>query len=257
MKQFYFISGLPRSGTTLLSAILNQNERFEASISGPLARFSRRIITESSSQGGYRFQCDETKRKKIILGMFDNYYDTPNKKVYFDTNRGWPLLLPMIKDLFPYTKMIMCVRDLSWVLDSFEVLVRKNPYTATQMFSEEENANVYTRAQTLLREDKTIGFALTAIKQAITSAEKTMIMLVEYNSLAQQPELTMKSIYKFIGQDYFQHDFDNVQYQNDEFDADVGLSGLHTVRRKVQFQTRPMILPPDIISHVQNMNIWR
>jgi sulfotransferase len=88
MKQFFFISGLPRSGTTLLSSILSQNPKFEASISGPLARFSRRIITESSSQGGYRFQCDETKRKKIILGMFDNYYDTPDKDVFFDTNRG-------------------------------------------------------------------------------------------------------------------------------------------------------------------------
>jgi sulfotransferase len=258
MKQFFFISGLPRSGTTLLSAILNQNPLFEASISGPLARFSRGVVVEqSSAQGGYRFQCDEAKRKKIILGMFDNYYDTPGKEVFFDTNRGWPLLLPMVKDLFPYTKMIMCVRDIKWVLDSFEVLMRKNPYTATQMFSPEENTNVYTRAQTLLRDDKTVGFALTAVKQAITSAEKNMIMLVEYDQLASKPDQTMKAVYKFIGQDYFQHDFDDVEYSNDEFDADVAIKGLHTTRKKVSFIARPTILPPDIISHVQHMNIWR
>ena len=57
-KQFYFISGLPRSGTTLLSAILNQNPKFQASISGPLARFTRAVIEQSSTQGGYRHQCD-------------------------------------------------------------------------------------------------------------------------------------------------------------------------------------------------------
>jgi sulfotransferase len=163
----------------------------------------------------------------------------------------------MLKDLFPCTKMIMCVRDIHWVLDSFEVLIRKNPYTATQMFSDDENANVYTRCETLMRPDKTVGFALTAIKQAITSAEKNMIMIVEYNQLAQKPEQTMKAIYKFIGQDYYQHDFDDVEYSNDEFDNDVSLKGLHTTRKKVSYIARPTILPPDIISHVSQMNIWR
>ncbi len=33
MQQYYFISGLPRSGSTLLGAILNQNPRFKAGMS--------------------------------------------------------------------------------------------------------------------------------------------------------------------------------------------------------------------------------
>ena len=36
MKQFYFLSGLPRSGSTLLSSILNQDERVYASANSPL-----------------------------------------------------------------------------------------------------------------------------------------------------------------------------------------------------------------------------
>lgn len=94
-KQFVFISGLPRSGSTLLSTILNQNPKFQASISGPLARFTRSIIQESSAQGGYKLQCPEDKRKKIIHGIFDNYYDS-GKEVYWDTNRGWSLLTPLV-----------------------------------------------------------------------------------------------------------------------------------------------------------------
>ena len=128
MKNYYFISGLPRSGTTLLSTILNQNPKFQASISGPLARFARAIITESSSQGGYRHQCPEVKRKTMIKSLFENYYDDVTKEVIFDTNRGWNLLLPLLKDLYPYTKVIICVRDIASILDSFEVLIRKNPY---------------------------------------------------------------------------------------------------------------------------------
>lgn len=189
--------------------------------------------------------------------MFDNYYDDSTKQVFFDTNRGWNLLLPVVKDLFPTTKVICCVRDIKWILDSFEQLIRKNPYSVTPMFTQDENTNVYTRCQSLLREDKTLGFAYAALKQAITGDEKTMIMLVEYDKLCKNPAQIMKNIYKFIGQDYYEHDFDNVESSYDEFDNDVNLKGLHTTRRKISFIERPTILPPDIIAHVQNMEVWR
>ena len=37
MSQFHFISGLPRSGSTLLAGILKQNPRFHAAMSSPVA----------------------------------------------------------------------------------------------------------------------------------------------------------------------------------------------------------------------------
>ena len=37
MAAIHFISGLPRSGSTLLAALLRQNPRFQAGMSGPLA----------------------------------------------------------------------------------------------------------------------------------------------------------------------------------------------------------------------------
>jgi len=256
-KKFYFISGLPRSGTTLLSTILNQNPKFQASISGPLARFVRAVIEQSSAQGGYRHQCNEDKRKKIIAGLFDNYYDTPEKEVFFDTNRGWGLMLPTIKDLFPYTKVIMCVRDIGWVLDSFETLARKNPYSVSTMFSEQENVNVYTRCQALLRDDRTLGFAHMALRQALTSSEKNMLMLIEYQRLCQQPKETLHAVYKFINQPYFEHNFNDVEVSYDEFDSDVNLKGLHTTRKKVEWIPRETIIPPDIWNMISGMEIWR
>jgi sulfotransferase len=256
-KKHYFISGLPRAGTTLLSAILNQNPRFQASISGPLARFSRTVIEQSSDQGGYRFQCPPEKRKQIIKGIFDNYYDDPSKEVFFDTNRGWNLMLPMLKDLYPYTKVIVCVRDISWILDSFEKLVRSNPYTASSMFAPEENINVYTRCSALMSENRTVGFAYMALKHALGSAERPMMLLVEYERLCKKPKETMSAIYKFIGQEEFAHDFENVEYHNDEFDSDVNLPGLHTTRKAVTWIERKMILPPDIQQSFRGAEVWR
>ena len=119
MKKYHLITGLPRSGTTLLSTILRQNPRFEASISGPLARFVRATIHEATAQGGYGTECPPEKAKSILKGVFDNYYPDPTKEVAFNTNRGWPLLLHTVKDMYPNTKVLMCVRDIGWILDSF------------------------------------------------------------------------------------------------------------------------------------------
>lgn len=257
MKKYHFISGLPRSGTTLLSTILKQNPRFEASISGPLARFTRAIITESSTQGGYRFECPPEKRKKLINGLFENYYDDPTKEVAFNTNRGWGLLLPTMKDLYPNSKTILCVRDIGWILDSFETLQRKNPYTFTSMFSQDENVNVYTRCEALMNPGRPLGFAYNAVKQAITGEHKKDVMIVDYVQLASQPESTIKNIYNFIGEQHYQHDFNNVEASYDEFDEDVQLPGLHTTRKKVQYIPRETILPPDIWQRVENMEVWK
>ena len=257
MKKYHFIAGLPRSGTTLLSTILKQNPRFEASISGPLARFTRAVIQESSAQGGYRFECPPEKRKKLINGLFENYYDDQTKEVAFNTNRGWPLLLSTMKDLYPESKLILCVRDIGWILDSFETLQRKNPYVFTSMFSPEENVNVYTRCETLLNPGRTLGFAYNAVKQAITGEHQDSVMIVEYDTLAKKPDAVLQNIYNFIGEPVYQHDFDNVEDSYDEFDEDVQLPGLHTTRKKVSFIARPSILPPDVWQRVQNMEVWR
>lgn len=256
-KQFHFISGLPRSGTTLLSTILKQNPRFEASVSGPLARFVRAVVQESSSQGGYRFECPPEKRKNIIGGLFTNYHDDPTKDVAFNTNRGWGLLLPIVKDLYPQAKVLMCVRDIGWVLDSFETLQRKNPFTFTSMFSPEENANVYTRCEALLNPGRVLGFANNAVKQALFSEHRKSIMVIEYDSLARDPASMLRAIYNFIGEPFYQHDFDNVEASYDEFDEDVQLPGLHTTRKVVEFRPRDSILPPDIWQRVRGMEAWK
>ena len=257
MKQFHFLSGLPRSGTTLLSTILNQNPKFQASISGPLARFTRAIIEQSSAMSGYRHQCPAEKRKKIIKGIFDNYYDDPEKEVSFDTNRGWSLLTPFIKDLYPQSKLIICVRDPRWVLDSFERLFRKNPYDKSLMIPDEFNGNVYERCDYLMRTDSTVGFAYRGICQAITSDEKSMIMLVEYEQLCKNPAGMIKAIYNFIDEPYYEHDFNNTESSNEIFDEDLNLKGLHDTRATVTWEPRQTIIPPDLWEKYSNLEPWK
>jgi sulfotransferase len=256
MKKIHFISGLPRSGTTLLSTILNQNPRFSASISGPVARMARAIITEAQAQTGYRVQCPEAKRQKLIRSLVHTYYEDSNE-VVFDTNRGWTLLTPLIKDIFPQAKMICCVREIPWILDSFEQLLRKNPYSMTSLFGLEDGADVYSRAGSLLRTDRTLGFALNGLKQAIYGGENDMILLVNYDDLCRSPDVVVRDIYRFIGKPEFKHDFNDLEASYDEFDQDLNLKGMHTIRKKLENVVRDPVIPPDLWHQTSQLSFWK
>ncbi|HEY2623443.1 MAG TPA: sulfotransferase, partial [Dyella sp.] len=58
-RKFHFISGLPRSGTTLLAAILNQNPRFRAGMTSPLADIMGVVIAEASSKNDFSFDVSD------------------------------------------------------------------------------------------------------------------------------------------------------------------------------------------------------
>lgn len=254
-KQYHFITGLPRSGSTLLSSILKQNPKFHSSITDPLAAMVKGIIETSQDGPGMKVEVPVARRKNILEGLFEGFYKHIDKPVIFNTNRAWTLLTPQIKDMYPKSKMLVCVRDINWVLDSFETAHRKNPFS-TNTVTGGLGGTVYSRIEELMSEKGIVGFPYIGIKQAITSAEKNMLMLIEYNELCKNPERMMKSIYSFIGQDYYEHDFSNVQASWDEYDAEIGIN-LHSVRKKVEFIPRQFILPPDILQKYANMEVWR
>ena len=123
MKQYYFISGLPRSGSTLLSAILRQNTEFYADISSPLEVLTGCTIDIIT---GAECNLDFTvnQRKNLLYGIFDGYYQHIEKPVILDTSRSWPKKTNLLKELFPYTKILCPVRDVVSILNSFEVLLK-------------------------------------------------------------------------------------------------------------------------------------
>jgi sulfotransferase len=55
----------------------------------------------------------------------------------------------------------------------------------------------------------------------------------------------------------FAHDFTKVEYDALEFDAQLGMDGLHRVRPEVRPQTRQTILPPDLFKRYAQLSFWR
>ena len=117
----HFISGLPRSGSTLLAALLRQNPALHAGMTSPVGSLFTAMLREVSQGNETAVFIDDDQRTAILRGLFANYYfrEHPGRTV-FDTNRLWTSKLPTLAALFPEARVICCVRHVPWILDSIE-----------------------------------------------------------------------------------------------------------------------------------------
>jgi len=256
-RRYHFISGLPRSGSTLLSAILRQNPRFYAGMSSPVASLMQTCLEQTGANSEFYSFFDTQRRKVMSKALFDAYYYDKHCDVIFDTNRHWTARLHQMVELFDDFKVICCVRNPAWIMDSFERIYRKNPFDYSRMFTPANRLTVYTRCETMMSASGAVGSAWTALKEAYYGEYSDRLLLIDYDLLAQFPQRTMQLIYEFIDETPFEHNFDQVEYEEGEFDRSLGVKDLHTVNRKVEFKSRRSVLPPELFQKYSGMDFWQ
>jgi sulfotransferase len=256
--RIHFISGLPRAGSTLLAGLLRQNPAFHSAMTGPVAGLVDVLLNAMGPQNETAVFLDEARRVDILRSVVEAYYRPHgDKAVIFDTNRAWCARLPTLAALYPAAKVIACVRNVAWILDSFERLVRRNAFNPSRLFgAPQERMTVYSRVEALAHRERVVGFAWSALKEAYYGEHSDRLLLVEYDLLAQRPLETLKLIYQFLELPWFAHDVEQVEYEEPEFDAQLGAPGLHTVKRKVEWQPRRTVLPPDLFERYAALSFW-
>lgn len=258
MTQFHFISGLPRSGSTLTSAILRQNPKFHAGISSPLASLVDGLIGQVSAGSELATMVSEDQREGLLRGLFDSYYAGTGHQVIFDTNRAWTSKIDLLMRLFPEAKLICLAREVSWIMDSLERQFRQNAFEHTRLFDNAaERSTVYTRVEALAHANRLVGFPWHALKEAAYSDYADRLVIVDYDLLVARPEDVFRLLYEFLDLEWFDHDFEQVQYDAPEFDTQLGLDGLHRVKGVVRPRPRKTILPPDLFARYAKLSFWR
>lgn len=257
MNKIHFISGFPRSGSTLLGAILRQNPRFTTSFRSPVEDMLRRQLRCASDEFAPILQ---GKMDSILRATVEAYY--VGADVAFDTNRGWMLRGDLIKALYPDSKMILCVRDLVDIFNSWEKLHRANHGMLTGMYDEQTGRDVFTRARWHMTDNgASVTSCYLAMQQYLAADEKPFIM--EYEDLARNPLGTMKAIYKYLGEEYYPHDFSNIEQipLADEYDMLMRTPGLHRVGKEVFLEESKCVLPDVLVDgikkHFTAGDFWR
>ncbi len=255
-RKIHFISGLPRSGSTLLAAILGQNPRFYARMTGPLEQMYASLLrTMSVGTNESSVMLSETQRRRILLTLTETYYEDFQEPVIFDTSRGWTAALPYISELFPDARVIACVRNPAWIIDSIERYVRSHCFQPSKLFPIEPHMTVYNRVEMLMKPGGLVAGSTYALRQAWFSEHATRLIAVPYETLTSHPREVMNCLYKLLDEEPFEHDFEHVTYDEPGIDALIGAPGLHKVAPRVQAPERQTILPPDIFNSY-NQCFW-
>jgi len=273
IKKFYFMAGLPRAGSTLLSTLLNQNPRLYSGPSSPV--LGAMYATHDNFIGNelYTGYPKPDSVNKIIGSIIENWYSDIDQPVVIDKNRAWCARVPFIEGYIQQeAKIIVPVRRVDEILASILKMIKRNPFQDGQPrinFVDEYlvKANIpindETRCQHLLNNDGIVYESLNATKLGVDEGHGDKFHYVDYNDLITDPQGQLNEIYEFLGEESFEHTFDNLSNEHREDDITTyGLGDMHEVHSKLEKTSSDpsKILPSSIIelynSNKKNLEFW-
>ncbi|MEI8337658.1 MAG: sulfotransferase [bacterium] len=237
-KDFYFIGGLPRAGSTLLCNILAQNPRLHTTSTSGVMDIMFIIRNNWDNLVEFKATPNEPAKIRVLRGVLENFYSDVDKPVVIDKSRSWISVLEMAESILGHkAKVIVPVRDIRDILASFEKLWRIASETK-QIKQEKDNyfkfQTIEGRADVWLQNNQPVGIAYNRIKDAVTRGFKDRMLFVDFDKLTSDPKVQIKRIYDFFGEEYFEHDFNNVKQVTWEDDSVHGFANLHSIRPKVE-----------------------
>lgn len=258
MRRVHFITGLPRSGSTLLSAVLRQNPKMSAGVSSPVASLFGAVLPMMSAKSEFSSFFSDERRRAVIAKVFEGYYaDVAPDTVVFDTNRSWSAKMPLLNDVFPQARVICCVREVGWVIDSIERMVRKNPLQVSRVFNFQSGGTVYSRVEALMNSDTgLVGLAWASFREAWFSENAKRLIIINYDDFVRNPRKVTSRLYAELGEPSFDHDYDHVEYDTPDYDVHIGLPGLHKIHGRIEPRPRQPCVPPDIFAKYAESNFW-
>jgi hypothetical protein len=245
MKEYFFLSGLPRAGNTLLGSIINQNPNLNITANTILTDVIYQLDLIKNYEIYKNFP-DEKSLNNIIKNVFENYYKDWKAKFIIDRGVwGTPGNLKSLKSIIKKPKFIILYRPVLECLASFIKI--ENP------------SNIETRCHQLMGDDGMIGKSLWSIKNIIK--EKEDCIRIDYLELINKPLEQINKIYKFLNIDNFNHKFtsfnefstNNIKYNDSVLNAP--LHKIRTNKIKINKYKIKDYLPANIIKNYSNLDI--
>jgi len=257
---FHFISGLPRSGSTLLANVLAQNSRFHTTQTSGIADVMFLVRNNWDKMVEWQAHPDEEGKIRVLRGILESYYKNVSAPVIFDKSRVWVSLLEMAETVLGYKpKVIVPVRDIRDILASMEKLWRKKASTG-QTPHEQANYLQFQSVEGRLKawiNDMPVGVAYNRVKDAVVRGHRDQMYFLEFEKFTADPEEELKKVYAFLGEKWFVHDFKNVEQVTQENDDMHGFKDLHKIRPIIESMGPQW---PEVLGHAADeyahLNFW-
>lgn len=263
-KTYFFMSGLPRSGSTLLGALLNQHPQIHCGAISPVLELMYYNEQYFLSSEQFKAYPKPASAQKIVSSVIDNFYHDIDKPYVVDKCRAWPNNVDRIKQYITDNVKIICpVRPVLEILTSFISLIHRNPEEVSYVDKDLINMGLEltddNRCDLLMSANGIVDQSLYALSKGIANCHQQHLLLVEYDHLALDTENTMNKIYNWLGIDDYRHDLKNIENKYREDDSVYDLKDMHEVRAVVGKISQPpnQVLSKRTIEKYQGMDFWR
>ena len=222
MPQIHFLAGLPRSGSTVLSALLNQHPDLHASPTSGMGEVM--FNTFKAWQGSMAEQAapDGEQIKRVLRGIMEAKYAHIQKPIVIDKARNWAEAssVAVLNDLLGRKpKIIATVRNVEDCAASFVRVARPNDL------------------EDFLRNSDLIDHLKKSYQVLLSgyTADPDCFLFVEYEDLVADPKAQLDRIHKFLGLSDFDYDLNHLdETAPKERDEEIWqVPGLHTVAPKL------------------------
>jgi sulfotransferase len=175
----------------------------------------------------------------IMRGVMLGSFESVERPVVICRHRSWPAELELVESILRRkAKFIMCVRDLPEILASLEKIWRENKALSSLSSFTQGNAiacrTLDGRCNYWVSQDHIVGYAYVSMQDALVRGFRDRMHFVHFDDLTRSPKEVLQGIYKFLEEQPFNHDFENVEQVIFEDDTVHGVKGLHDIRKAVR-----------------------
>jgi sulfotransferase len=250
-KTYFFMAGLPRSGSTLLSAILNQNPDIYVTPSADTSFLMLSLYKTSQISESYHSGFAPEGYKNIMAKLPNAFYEHIDKPYIIDKNRNWgtPENIEVAELFADKVKIICPVRPILEVLASFVWLAEKNPDNFIDKFVPDYPVSQFrpkndARCDAMMAANHHIEANILSLASSLDPRHQGKFHFVAYDDLVSKPEKVIQALYKFLEIPEFPHKFENLKWPLMPNEASVyGIPNLHTIRSKIdKSKTKTSIL---------------
>jgi sulfotransferase len=254
IKQIVGLAGLPRSGSTLLNAILSQNPAFHTEGTSPLLHIMYEMASIQFPEEQLRLAraINKTDMVQQIVRQIPNiYYSNATADIIIDKCRVWthPENLNLMYRYFPNKpKVIVLERPVLDIVKSF-MRLKQVDGSSMDITLMEQDLNQVRPLYGIMR-------AVDCLKQAKIN-NKGEFLFLTYDELVSDPETTLDDIYDFCGWQLYSHDFKCVINKAFEDDGVHNLINLHAVRPNVEKMIyNDISIPQSIVDRCESIDYY-
>ena len=221
MKTISFLSGLPRTGSTLLSAILSQNTNIHAEGNSAVCQLMWDMQQSCVGPANEKLIANHRQgtQEDMVKAIPMIYYKNVSATHILDKCRSWTITenMEMIRRYITNNpKVIVMTRPIEEIVESFVRLRKENKW------DDPYESLLDPMSEPLMRSQFGVECA--------RKSNKGEYLFIEYSDLIENPSKIIESIYSFMEWEKFQHDFTNIINKHIEDDSVYGLIGMHDVR---------------------------